>query len=202
MAATLTPKQKRFVQEYLIDLNATQAAIRSGYSEKTAGSIGQENLTKPEIAEAIAAGQSRRAERTEVTADRVLAELAKIGFSDIRKAVRWTGAVIEQVEPEEVLEEQAHGGALKRSRKPEMSAVELVSSDEVDDETAAAISEISQTTAGIRIKLHDKRAALVDMGRHLGMFKDKIEHSDPEGRNPFQGLMEAIAANGRPRPGN
>ena len=68
----LTAKQQRFVAEYLIDLNATQAAIRAGYSEKTAYSIGQENLTKPEIAAAVAAAQAERSERTEVTQDYVL----------------------------------------------------------------------------------------------------------------------------------
>jgi phage terminase small subunit len=68
----MTPKQQRFVDEYLIDLNATQAAIRAGYSEKTAYSIGDENLRKPEIAAAIQAAMDERAERTEITADYVL----------------------------------------------------------------------------------------------------------------------------------
>ena len=68
----MTPKQQRFVQEYLVDLNATQAAIRSGYSKKTARFIGAENLTKPNIAAAIAAAVAKRSERTEVTQDYVL----------------------------------------------------------------------------------------------------------------------------------
>ena len=68
----MTPKQKTFVEEYLIDLNATQAAIRAGYSEATAYSIGQENLKKPEIAKAIQAAMDERSERTEVTQDYVL----------------------------------------------------------------------------------------------------------------------------------
>ncbi len=74
----MTPKQERFVAEYLVDLNATQAAIRAGYSEKTAYSIGQENLTKPEIAAAVAAAQAERSERTEVTADYVLTTIMEI----------------------------------------------------------------------------------------------------------------------------
>ena len=69
----MTPKQKRFVAEYLCDLNATQAAKRAGYSEKTASETGYENLRKPQIAAAIAAGQAARSERAEVTADYVLA---------------------------------------------------------------------------------------------------------------------------------
>lgn len=68
----LTAKQAAFVNEYLIDLNATQAAIRAGYSEKTAGRTGHENLKKPEIAQAIQEAQAERAERLELTQDDVL----------------------------------------------------------------------------------------------------------------------------------
>lgn len=74
-APGLTPKQQRFVDEYLIDLNATQAAIRAGYSQKTAGAIGSENLTKPEIAAAIAAKQQVRAEATELNEQWVIDRL-------------------------------------------------------------------------------------------------------------------------------
>lgn len=74
----MTPKQERFVAEYLIDLNATQAAIRAGYSAKTAYSIGQENLTKPEIAAALEKAQEKRAERTELSQDWVLDRLREI----------------------------------------------------------------------------------------------------------------------------
>ena len=70
--AKLTPKQQRFVDEYLIDLNATQAAIRAGYSEKTAYSIGDENLKKPEIKKAIEQAQQERQKRTLVTQDDVI----------------------------------------------------------------------------------------------------------------------------------
>ena len=70
--AKLTPKQQRFVDEYLIDLNATQAAIRAGYSEKTAYSIGDENLKKPEIKKAIEQAQKERQKRTLVTQDDVI----------------------------------------------------------------------------------------------------------------------------------
>lgn len=76
----LTNKQKRFVEEYLIDMNATQAAIRATYSEKTAYSIGIENLKKPEIQEALQEAMQKRSDRTQITQDRVLEELAKVGF--------------------------------------------------------------------------------------------------------------------------
>ncbi len=71
----MTPKQTCFVQEYLIDLNATQAAIRAGYSEKTAYSVGHENLKKPEVAAAIQAAQTALSERLEITVDRVVGGL-------------------------------------------------------------------------------------------------------------------------------
>ena len=79
----MTAKQERFVDEYLADLNATQAAIRAGYSEKTARAMGHENLTKPDIEEAIAEALKARRQRTEITQDRVLEELAVLAFAPI-----------------------------------------------------------------------------------------------------------------------
>lgn len=73
----LTAKQQMFVKEYLVDLNATQAAIRAGYSVKTAGQIGDEILKKPEIAAAVQAGMDARSQRTEITADYVLDTIRK-----------------------------------------------------------------------------------------------------------------------------
>jgi phage terminase small subunit len=79
----LTPKQEAFVREYLIDLNGTQAAIRAGYSEDTAAVIASENLRKPNVAKAIQAELDARAKRTQITADRVLAEIASIGLFNL-----------------------------------------------------------------------------------------------------------------------
>ena len=81
--ANLTPKQQRFVEEYLIDLNATQAAIRAGYSEKTAAVIGAENLIKPNIAKAIAEAEAKREERVQIDADYVLKRLVEIDQMDV-----------------------------------------------------------------------------------------------------------------------
>ena len=83
----LNPKQQRFVDEYLVDLNATQAAIRAGYSVDTAGSIGHENLKKPEIQLAIAEARKQQQERTGITADRVLREIAHVALADARELV-------------------------------------------------------------------------------------------------------------------
>ncbi|OLO26791.1 hypothetical protein BTR23_22160 [Alkalihalophilus pseudofirmus] len=85
----LTPKQRRFVQEYMIDLNATQAAIRVGYSQRTAYSIGQENLSKPEIKQAIEEQMDEVSRRNQITVDDIVNQLSKIAFADIRDFVTW-----------------------------------------------------------------------------------------------------------------
>ncbi|WGG60511.1 terminase small subunit [Brucella intermedia] len=106
-----------------------------------------------------------------ITKERVLAELAKIGFSDIRKAIKWHGSLVTE-------EDNPDGGDVLVVKNVVTNNVQLVSSDEIDDDTAAAIAEISQnSTGGIKLKLHDKKAALVDIGKHLGMFIEKHEHS-------------------------
>lgn len=74
----MTPKQQRFVEEYLIDLNATAAAIRAGYSKHTAHAIGQENLRKPIIAAAVREKQEQRSQRTEIDQDWVIEQLTTI----------------------------------------------------------------------------------------------------------------------------
>lgn len=167
----LTPKQRAFVREYLIDLNATQAALRAGYSAKTAYSQGERLLKHVEVDRAISAAMKMRSDRTEITADRVLKELAKIGFSDIRKAVKWHSALVTE-------EDNPDGGDIAVIKRIVTNQVEIIASEDIDDETAAAISEISQSTSGgLKIKFHDKRAALVDIGKHIGMFVERHEHS-------------------------
>ncbi|MDP9539303.1 MULTISPECIES: terminase small subunit [Pseudomonas] len=156
----LTAKQQRFVDEYLIDLNATQAAIRAGYSPKTADQQASRLLTNVKVRQYLAQRQGERSERTAITQDMVLRELAKIGFSDIRKVVRWGETMVHMVDGEEECAEDMvpyHGLA-------------LIDSTEIDDDTAAAIAEVSQGRDGLKVKLHDKKGALVDIGRHLGMF--------------------------------
>lgn len=164
----LTPKQERFVEEYLVDLNATQAAIRAGYSENSASETGYENLRKPQIADAIAVAQAERSERTKITADMVLKEYAKLGFSDIRNTVRWRSNLLTAaLDPDTGEPSGVH-----------VNDVEFIDSDELDDDTAAAISEVKKDSrGGLSIKLHDKKAALDSIGKHLGMFVDRHEHS-------------------------
>ena len=89
----LTAKQERFCREYIIDLNATRAAIRAGYSEKTANRIASENLSKLDIQEKIRQLQQKIEARTEITQDKVLNELANIGFAEPSKQIRVTDKI-------------------------------------------------------------------------------------------------------------
>lgn len=161
----LNPRQQRFVEEYLVDLNGTQAAIRAGYAVRGADVQASRLLGDARIAAAITAGRVKLSERTEVSQDRVLKELARIGFSDMRKLMRWTGNAAKMDE-----DRAEDTGEVEISVA---NFVQLFDSDELDDDIAACISEISQTKEGVlKVKLYDKQAALVSIARHLGMFKD------------------------------
>ena len=142
----MTKKQKRFVEEYLIDLNATQAAIRAGYSPHTAKDIGCENLAKPNISAAISLAMAERSKRTGINQDRVLQELARIGFAKITDVVDPDTAKI----------------------RPDASE---------DDLACIQSIKIKPNEFGTEreVKLYDKKSALVDLGKHLGLFKDKME---------------------------
>ena len=155
----LTAKQQRFVEEYLIDLNATQAAIRAGYSKKTAGAIGVENLKKPLIAAAISEGRRKQAERTEITADKVLAEPALLGFANMRDYIRISKDGEPYIDLSELTREQA-------------AAISEVAVDDYVDKRGENAREVKK----VRLKFHDKKGALVEIGKHLGMFTEKVEH--------------------------
>lgn len=157
----LSARQRRFAEEYLIDLNATQAATRAGYSAKTADRQGPRLLGNVGVSALIQKLQADRATRTGITADRVLGELAKIAFADIRNVVTWRANGVGLVEDPDTGEQ----------RIVTSNEVILVDAAELSDDAAAAIVEVSQTAQGsLKVKLHDKRAALVDLGRHLGLF--------------------------------
>lgn len=167
----LTAKQIRFVDEYMVDFNATQAAIRAGYKAKTAHVIGAENLRKPKIAEEIARRQKDLQRRTEVTQDRVVKELARVAFADATDY-----ACVETLTYE--------------NEDGTVSPVQIVSpkdTDTLSDDQRAAIAGIKHGANGIEIKLHDKIKALELLGRHIGMFNDKIEVRATVA-NPFAGL--------------
>ena len=89
----LTPKQERFCQEYVIDFNATQAAIRAGYSKKTAHATGQENLRKPIISETIAKSKAKLADTAGVTVEQITEEFKKIAFGEVSKNLTYKNKI-------------------------------------------------------------------------------------------------------------
>lgn len=150
MAKKLTKKQQLFVDEYLIDLNATQAAIRAGYSVDTAREIGCENLTKPNIQEAIAKAMAERSKRTGINQDRVVLELAKIAF------VKMTDVV----DPDT-------GEILPNASDDDLACIESVKFKQSDNQYGGSIER--------EVKLSPKMKALELLGKHLGMWNDKID---------------------------
>lgn len=148
----MTAKQKRFVEEYLIDLNATQAAIRAGYSPDSAADIGSENLRKPDIRARIDKAMAERSKRTGINQDRVLQELAKLAFVNPADMINFEKATVRPDAAEEDL-------ACIQSVK-----VKTMSGDKGD-------------MTEREVRMYDKKAALELLGKHLGMFRDKVEIS-------------------------
>lgn len=146
----MTKKQKRFVEEYLIDLNATQAAIRAGYSPDTAQQMGSENLSKPVIRNAIDRAIAERSRRTGINQDRVIQELAKIAFLNPVDVIDMAEATIR--------------GEANRDDTTCIASVK-VKNIPTDD---GAITERE-------VKTYDKLKALELLGKHLGMFTDKVK---------------------------
>lgn len=153
MATTLTPKQARFVEEYLIDLNASQAAIRAGYSAKNANVEGARLLANASIAAAVAEAQQARSERTQITQDRVLKEYARLAFSDMRNLMAW-----------------------------DASGLSLKTSADLTEDVAACVAEVTQTVTkeggSMKLKVHDKKGALDSVAKHLGMFVERHAGAD------------------------
>lgn len=160
MGAELTPKQRAFIDEYLVDLNATQAAIRAGYAEKSAHSQAHDLLRKPEVSDALQAAFAARAQRVGLTQDAVVERLMAIAFGDLRDLAWWDGE----------------------------GRVRVTPSDEIDDAAAAALKEISQTkriipqrsgepieTSELTVKSYDRMKALELLGKHLGMWREKVD---------------------------
>ena len=147
--AKLTEKQQRFVDEYLIDLNATQAAIRAGYSVKTANEQGSQNLAKLSIQQAIAEQMAERSKRTGVNQDRVVLELARIAF------VKMTDLV------------DSHGRLKDDAVEDDLACIESVKYKSSESDTGSSIER--------EVKISPKLKALELLGKHLGMWNDKLD---------------------------
>ncbi len=177
MATTHTDKQKRFVQEYLIDLNATAAAKRAGYSEKTAYSQGQRLLKNVEVQAAIQKAEQERSERTEISADRVLEELAIVAFADMGHYVQLA---------------EDGGVYLDFSAIPEGGTRAIA--EIVQDEFGEGKGSEARTIRRTRFKLHSKLGALAAIAKHLGMFVVRHEHAGHGGGPIEQRVIVAPAA--------
>lgn len=175
MSATdLTPKQQCFVDEYLIDFNATQAAIRAGYSARTARVIGQENLLKPAIAAALARAQAGRRIVARITADEVVEGLARIARASIADVVDWgvkDVAIGYDDEGRRLLPEQIDDAVVVHY--VEQPYVRPINRDQLTPQIRDAIAEIALTPSGFKVKMHDKMGAWERLGRHLGVFRDE-----------------------------
>lgn len=163
----LTPKQQRFVEEYLVDLNASAAARRAGYSERTADATGWENLKKPDIAAAIAAAQAQRSQRTQIDADWVLKRLAAMADADIADIY-------------------GPNGTLRPvSEWPDVWRKGLVTGVETEEVRLGG-----ETISTVRkAKLSERLKAIELIGRHVavGAWKEKVEHTGPGG-GPIQSV--------------
>lgn len=156
MARSLTPKQQRFVDEYLVDLNGTQAAIRAGYSQKTAGQIAEKLLKKAEIREAVTAARQKTANKLEITREKVLEEYAKLAFSDPRALFR-------------------EDGTLKHPTELDDNAAAALAQFEVLEEFDGHGEGRTQIGFTKRVKWSDKRAALDSIARMMGWNEDKLK---------------------------
>lgn len=165
----LTPKQELFVKEYLVDLNATQAAIRAGYSAKTARKIGQENLTKPDIAERVKQALDARKEKVDITAERVLKELAEIAFA----------RADDFFEPFFVKNEKT-GENVPCGTK--------IRDDVLNSPNLAAIQSFEPGAYGTKVKMNDKQRALEMLSRHLGLFNADTSHKPETNQFDFTNI--------------
>lgn len=169
----LTGRQKKFVMEYLVDLNATQAAIRAGYSERTAKSVGCENLTKPDIQVAIQEAQKELAKRVKITPELVLQEYARLGFLDPRKFFRADGSPIDITE-------------LDDDTAAALAGLEVMEIYEGRGDDRTFVGYLK------KYKLTDKKGALDSIAKHLGMFVERHEHTGKNGE-PIESNVTVVS---------
>ncbi|MEG1492138.1 MAG: terminase small subunit [Oscillospiraceae bacterium] len=184
----LTDKQQAFVSEYLIDLCATKAAIRAGYSPKTADTQGYQLLHKTAVREAIARAQAERSRRTGVSADRVIQELARVAF----------------VNPTDVLDlataEVKSGANVDDLTVIAGVKVKYVPHKDYDEDGEPVYEQAIER----EVKLCDKLKALDMLCRHLGMYDGGGNGDDSAdgngGNNPKHGVVLMPAVMDRPEP--
>jgi phage terminase small subunit len=157
-AAALTPKQARFVQEYLVDANATQAAIRAGYRRRRAAEVGYQLLQKTPVKHAIAKGQAATAAKLNITAERIAREVALLAFANM----------LDYIAP------QADGSAvidLSALTRDQAAAIAGFTVDEYMDGSG----DDARPVKSVKFKLHDKLGALTTLAKLLGFWRERSE---------------------------
>jgi phage terminase small subunit len=168
----LTPRQERFVQEYLIDLNATQAAIRAGYAPKTANREGSRLLSNAVIASAVQKGRAKMAERAQIDQDWVLRQWQAIAEADPRDLVQYLRGPCPDCWDDP--HEEPNPGCAKCGGHGKGHVV-LTDTRKLSAAAAKLYAGVQLGRDGIKVNMRDQDAALVNIARHLGMFKDSLE---------------------------
>ena len=152
----LTPRRSEFVRQYIKSLNAAAAARAAGYAQSSSKTEGSRLLANVDVQQAISEARAQLAEREQVTPERIVSELASIAFSDLGDYFRLEGK----------------NASIDFSNVP-LGATKALESITVD-EYVEGRGENAETVRRIRVRLHDKRAALVDLAKTLGMFSDGV----------------------------
>ena len=180
----LSDKQRRFCDEYLVDFNATRAAVAAGYSKKTAVKIGSENLRKPDVQAYLAARTTKVAEKLGFKAEDTIGGLIKIAQFDIRKLLDFG---VEQVELPPEKDKDGKPLADAAPRYAERNFVRLKPSAELDDATAFALTGITLKRDGsLQVRVADKKGALDTLARHQDLVKEAFE-VEMKGRTLIEG---------------
>lgn len=171
----LTPRQARFVEEYLVDLNATQAAKRAGYSPTSAKQVSVEVMSNPSVSRAVAERVADRNERLEMRQDAVVLELARLGFSNMADYIRF------DTDGQPVVD-------LEKCSREQLACIQ-----EITTETRRETGEDGERSADVikvKVKLYDRRQALESLGKHLGLYLTRL--ADADGRALGSGLVDRL----------
>lgn len=171
----LTEKQKKFVDEYLIDLNATQAAIRAGYSEKTADVQASRLLVNVKVQEYLQQKQKELQDRTGVTQDKIIAELVKVAFGDRTNIAK----IVTRPMIKRIWDDDIHNFVYTEESDATDQFVEIKDTCKFTEEEKACISCIKQTRHGIVVEFVDKLKAIELLGKRFGLWKDDLPLPTP-----------------------
>lgn len=171
-------RHEKFADSYLLSFSATKAAIAAGYSAKTATQSGYKLLRRPDVQQYLSERRATLAASTGVTLERVVAELSRVAFADLRDVIDWGARAVK----------------VSDALTIDMAFAEPKDSDTLSPDVAAAVAEVSQGKAGFKVKLHNKTNALDMLMKHLGGYeRDNSQKGDAIAR-----LIEAAQGHALP----